>query len=260
MIGSGPVSGWGPAGSGKDPVNPMLWRYTVSRLSALTDRAHTEANLAQLKGRAADAAEALAPRVQHARELAEPYVATALDKVEPYVSTARDKVEPYVNTAMEKAGPYVTTAKERLTPVAEQALASSKDIARDKIKPGYEHALETTRETVVPAVAAAVAAAAASSAPVRNEAKVRGSAALAALRGETSVRRSRRWPLVGAALLLGAVLGAIGSEVVRRMGSRGITVSPTPLRPNTVIIPDPPSTKAQGDPLMESEPVSSDDE
>ena len=149
------------------------------------------------------------------------------------MSTARDKATPYVNTALEKAGPYVATAKERITPVAEQALASGKDIARDKIKPGYEHALETTRDTVVPAMAAAVAAAAASSAPVRQEAKVRGSAALAALRGETAVRRSRRWPLVGAALLLGAVLGAIGSEVVRRMGSRGITVAPTPLRPST---------------------------
>jgi hypothetical protein len=229
----------------------MLWRYTVSRLSALTDRAHSEAGLAQLKGRAADAAEALAPRVQHARELAEPYVATALDKVEPYVSTARDKATPYVNTALEKAGPYVATAKERLTPVAEQALASSKDIARDKIKPTYEHALETTRDTVAPAVAAALAAAAANSAPVRHE----------AMRGEKSVRKSRRWPLVGAALLLGAVLGAIGSEVVRRMGSRGITVSPTPLRPSTVIIPDAPSTKAQGDPLMDHEPVTpSDDE
>lgn len=243
----------------------------MSRLSALTRRPHTEPTLAQLKGRAADAAEALAPRVQHARELAEPYVATAMDKVEPYVSTARERVEPYVstardkatpyvNTAMEKAGPYVTTAKERLTPVAEQAIASGKDIARDKIKPTYEHAVETTRDTVAPAVAAALAAAAANSKPVRKEAKVRGSAALAALRGEKTVRKSRRWPLIGAAFLLGAVMGAIGSELVRRMSSRGITVSPTPLRPNTVVIPDAPSTKAHGDPLMDQEPVGSDDE
>lgn len=243
----------------------------MSRLSALSDRAQAEAGLAQLKGRAADAAEALAPHVQHARELAEPYVSTALDKafpyvstarerVEPYVSTARDKATPYVSTAIEKAGPYVSTAREKLTPVAEQAIASSKDIARDKLKPTYEHAVETTRDTVAPAVAAALAAAAANSAPVRKEAKVRGSAALAALRGETSVRKSRRWPLVGAALLLGAVLGAVASELVRRRGSGGLAVSPTPLRPSTLIIPDPPSTKAQGDPLMDTEPVSSDDE
>ncbi|MDX6254243.1 MAG: hypothetical protein QOJ11_577 [Frankiales bacterium] len=203
----------------------------MSRLSSLTGRAaahaNTDGNLATLRGRASDAAEALAPRVHHARELAEPYVSTARERVEPYVSTARERVEP-----------YVTTARERITPVAEQALASGREIARDKIKPAYEYAAETTRDTVAPAVAAALATAAANTAPARTEAKIRGTAALAALRGDVPARRSRRWPLLAGVLFLGAALGAAAAEAVRRFTSRGLTVSPTPLRPSSVTIPD----------------------
>jgi hypothetical protein len=209
----------------------MSLEVHVFRLSSLTDRAsaraNAEANLALLRGRATEAAEALGPRVHHARELAEPYVTTARDRVEPYVTTARDRVEP-----------YVTTARERLTPAAEQALATGREIARDKIKPAYEHAAETTRETVAPAVAAALATAAANTAPARTEAKIRGTAALAALRGDVPARRSRRWPLLAGVLALGALIGAAAAEAVRRATSRGITVSPTPLRPSSVTIPD----------------------
>ncbi|MDX6204000.1 MAG: hypothetical protein QOF39_57 [Frankiales bacterium] len=242
MIGIGPAYGWGWARSGKDSDEPMSLEVHVFRLSSLTDRAsaraNAEANLALLRGRATEAAEALGPRVHHARELAEPYVATARDRVEPYVTTARDRVEPYVTTARDRVEPYVTTARERLTPAAEQALATGREIARDKIKPAYEHAAETTRETVAPAVAAALATAAANTAPARTEAKIRGTAALAALRGDVPARRSRRWPLLAGVLALGALIGAAAAEAVRRATSRGITVSPTPLRPSSVTIPD----------------------
>lgn len=214
----------------------------MSRLSALTHRAAArstaEANLATLRGRASDAAEALGPRVHHARELAEPYVITARDRVEANVQTALERVEPYVSTARDSVAPYVATARERLTPVAEQAMASGRDIAQNKIKPAYEHAAETTRDTVAPAVAAALADAATRTAPARKEAKVRGTAALAALRGDVPARRSRRWPLIAGVLTLGALLGAAASEALRRATSRGITVSPTPLRPTSVTIPE----------------------
>ena len=128
--------------------------------------------------------------------------------------------------------------RERITPVAEQALASGKDIARDKIKPAYEHAAETTRETVAPAVAAALATAAANTAPARTEAKIRGTAALAALRGDVPARRSRRWPLVAGMLAFGALVGAAPSRGDRPpLRPRG-RASPTPLRPTSVTIPD----------------------
>ena len=149
----------------------------MSRFTTLTDRAATraaaDANLAALRVKAAEAAAAIGPRVTQARGLAEPYVATTRVRVEPLVTSARELAEP-----------YVTTTRERLTPLAEQAIASGRDIAQNKIKPGYEYAVETTRETVAPAVAAALANAATTTAPARTEAKLRGSAALAALRGE----------------------------------------------------------------------------
>ncbi|MDX6203271.1 MAG: hypothetical protein QOE24_2864 [Frankiales bacterium] len=244
MIREGPAHGWGRARSGKDSDEPMSLEVHVSRLSSLTGRssarATAEGNLATLRGRASDAAEVIGPRVHHARELAEPYMSTARERVEPYVSTARERVEP-----------YVTTARERITPVAEQAIASGREIARDKIKPAYEHAAETTRETVAPAVAAALATAAANTAPARTEAKIRSAAALAALRGDVPARRSRRWPLLAGVLVLGAALGAAAAEAVRRFTSGGLAVSPTPLRPSSVTIPES-ITKPQDAPAKET--------
>ena len=212
----------------------------MSRLSALTDRA---ASRAKAQAQSAE----LADQWQHARDLAEPYVHSARERLEPYVSGARDSVAP-----------YVTTARERITPVAEKTMASAQDIAAHKLKPAYDQAVATTRETVAPAVSSALANAATSTAPVRAEAKVRGSAALAALRGET-VRPRRRWPMVTGVLVFGIVAGAVVAEIVRRLSNRGPGVSPTPLRPTTVTIPDPITPVKDEAETPEPEQVSSDE-
>jgi hypothetical protein len=212
---------------------------TVSRLSAITDRTASRA-----KASAANAANA-AEQWHHAREVAEPYVHSARERLEPYVATARDSVAP-----------YVSTARERIAPVAEKTMASAQDIAAHKLKPAYDQAVATTRETVAPAVTTALANAATSTAPVRAEAKVRGSAALAALRGEKVTSR-RRWPMVTGVLVFGILAGAAVAEVVRRLSNRGPGVSPTPLRPTTVTIPEPITTP--NDEAQAAEAVSSDE-
>ena len=222
----------------------------MSRLSAFTDRA---AARAKSQANAAD----LSDHLQHARGVAEPYVHSALERLEPYVSNARDSVAPYVTSARDNVATYVDSARDRLTPVAEKTMASAQDIASHKLKPAYDQAVATTRETVAPAVSTALANAATSTAPARAEAKVRGSAALAALRGEVVARPRSRWRLVAGVLLLGAIAGAAASEIARRMSSRGPAVSPTPLRPTTVTIPDPPvkankAAEAEASPGTES--------
>jgi Family of unknown function (DUF5324) len=224
----------------------------VSRLSAFTDRAAARAK-AQ-----ANAAE-LADQWHHAREVAEPYVQSARERLEPYVASARDSVAPYVSNALDSVAPYVNTARDRITPVAEKTMASAQDIAAHKIKPAYDQAVATTRDTVAPAVSTALANAATTTAPARKEAKVRGTAALAALRGET-VKSRRRWPVVTGVLVFGIVAGAAVAEVVRRLTNRGPGVSPTPLRPATVTIPEPIVTPAKDEAdADEPESVSSED-
>ena len=235
----------------------------MSRLSAFTDRAaaraKAQANAADLSPladqwhHARDVAE---PYVTHAREVAEPYVNSARERLEPYVANARDSVAPYVSNARDSVAPYVSTARDRITPVAEKTMASAQDIASNKLKPAYDQAVATTRDTVAPAVSTALANAATNTAPARAEAKVRGTAALAALRGET-VKSRRRWPLVAGVLLLGTLVGAAAAEVARRLSNRGPGVSPTPLRPTTVVIPEPITpVKDEAD---EAEPVGSEE-
>jgi vacuolar-type H+-ATPase subunit H len=239
----------------------------VSRLSAFTDRAaaraKSQANAAELSDQWHHAREVAEPYVTSAREQVGPYVHSAREQLEPYVTSARERLEPYVSNARDSVAPYVSTARERITPVAEKTMASAQDIASNKLKPAYDQAVATTRDTVAPAVSTALANAATSTAPARKEAKVRGTAALAALRGET-VKSRRRWPMVTGVLVLGVMAGAAVAEVMRRLSNRGPGVSPTPLRPTTVTIPDPITpVKDEADDSDEVEPepesVSSED-
>jgi hypothetical protein len=103
-----------------------------------------------------------------------------------------DWAAPKVETAVDWAAPKVSTA-------------------RDWAGPRVEPAVEKVKSDVLPAVAGAVATALAASEPVRSEAAHRGSAALAALKGEVDPpRRSKhrvRNLLVLAAVLSGAYAG-----------------------------------------------------
>ena len=109
------------------------------------------------------------------------------DWAAPKVETAVDWATPKVETAVDWAAPKVTTA-------------------RDWAAPKVEPAVEKVKSDVLPAVAGAVVSALAASEPARSEAATRGTAALAALKGEVGPpRRSKH--RVRKLFLLTAVLG-----------------------------------------------------
>jgi hypothetical protein len=109
------------------------------------------------------------------------------DWAAPKVETAVDWATPKVETAVDWAAPKVTTAREWAGP---------------KVEP----AVEKVKSDVLPAVASAVVSALAASEPARSEAATRGTAALAALKGEVGPpRRSKH--RIRKLFLLTAVLG-----------------------------------------------------
>ena len=65
--------------------------------------------------------------------------------------------------------------------------------------------------------------------------------------------------MVTGVLIFGVLAGAAVAEVVRRLTNRGPGVSPTPLRPTTVTIPDPITPAKDEAQAAEAEPVSSDE-
>lgn len=99
----------------------------------------------------------------------------------------------------------------RLTPYTASARdAASKRVvdAREWAAPRLEQAAESVQMTVAPRVGSALDTAAERLEPTRAEAKLRSSAALAALQGKRLTKKKRRWP---AAVLFFALGGAVGA-------------------------------------------------
>lgn len=113
---------------------------------------------------------------------------SANNKVTPVAAEARDTAVRYAETTREWAAPKVEAAKDWAAPRVEPAV--------DKLK-----------SDVVPAVAGAVTAALAATEPARHEAATRGSAALAALKGEVEPPQPKKHR-VRKLFLLATVLGA----------------------------------------------------
>ena len=113
---------------------------------------------------------------------------TPYAKVAPLAADARDTAARYASTTRDWAAPKATAAKEWAAPRVEPAV--------DKVK-----------EDVLPAVAGAVTAALAATEPVRSEAATRGSAALAALKGEVAPPKPKKHR-VRKLFVLASVLGA----------------------------------------------------
>jgi len=126
------------------------------------------------------------------------------EKLGPHVETARDKASPVLADAREKAAPVISEARLKAAPV----IADTKD---------------RWNKDVVPTVAAAVTAASEASEPYRTEARKRGKATAAALRGEVVVqapkkRRGRRF-----VAFLGLV--GIGALVAKYLSDRQSTTA-----------------------------------
>src|SRR5262245_8128345 len=92
------------------------------------------------------------------------------------MSRGRTKAGRTAEHAWDKAHPTMSSAKERIGPAVGNA--------RDKMGPAAEHARVVIVEDVVPKVTTAMSTAVTASKPYRTEAKRRGSAAYAALKGE----------------------------------------------------------------------------
>jgi len=105
-----------------------------------------------------------------------------------YADATKDWAAPKVETAKDWAAPKVETAKDWAAPKVETGV--------DKVK-----------TDVLPVVAGAVTAALAASEPVRTEAASRGSAALAALKGEIEAPKPKKHR-IRKLFVLATVLGA----------------------------------------------------
>ena len=109
------------------------------------------------------------------------------------------KMAPLATDARDTAARYASTTRVWAAPKA----VAAKDWAAPKVEP----AVEKVKEDVLPVVAGAVTAALAASEPVRHEAASRGSAALAALKGEIEAPKPKKHRL-RKLFLLATVLGA----------------------------------------------------
>lgn len=159
------------------------------------------------------------PRLEQARAAVTPVIAEARERLAPYVGPAREAVTPHLQSARERIGPHVEAARDTTRQVAAERVLPAAEAARERLAPAVSHAGDTVRSTVVPAVTASALSAYEASRPVSREARRRGEAAVAALRGERSPSAKRRWPVAVLCLLVGGGIGAIVGMLTGRRSS-----------------------------------------
>lgn len=124
--------------------------------------------------------------------------------------TLRKQTRSKARAANKKAAPVAADARDTAARYAGQTrdwAAPRVEAAKEWAAPRVEPAVEKVQKDVLPAVAGAVTAALAASEPARHEAASRGSAALAALKGEVAPPKPKRHR-VRKLFLLATVLGA----------------------------------------------------
>ena len=105
----------------------------------------------------------------------------------------------YAGATKDWAAPKVETARDWAAPKA----GAAKDWAAPKVEP----AVDKVKSDVLPAVAGAVTAALAATEPARSEAATRGTAAIAALKGEVAPPKQKKHR-IRKLFLLASVIGA----------------------------------------------------
>lgn len=124
--------------------------------------------------------------------------------------TLRKQTRSKARAANKKAAPVAVEARDTAARYAGQTrdwAAPRVEAAKEWAAPRVEPAVEKVQKDVLPAVAGAVTAALAASEPARHEAASRGSAALAALKGEVAPPKPKKHR-VRKLFLLATVLGA----------------------------------------------------
>jgi len=112
---------------------------------------------------------------------------------------SKSRPATYADATKEWAAPKVETAKDWAAPKVETA--------KDWAAPRVETGVDKVKSDVLPVVAGAVTAALAATEPVRTEAATRGSAALAALRGEVEAPKPKKHR-IRKLFILATVIGA----------------------------------------------------
>lgn len=124
-------------------------------------------------------------------------------------SELADKLAPHVETAREKAGPLLAEAKDKAGPLIAEA--------RDKSGPVISDARDRLASDVLPRLNAALAAVEEATEDARTEAKRRGKATAAAMKGEVDAPKKKH-RLRNLMLVLG--LGGIAAAVAKRLSDR----------------------------------------
>ncbi|MPZ95139.1 MAG: hypothetical protein GEU96_09555 [Propionibacteriales bacterium] len=129
------------------------------------------------------------------------------------------RVQEIAEQAMERVAPVLDDAKERLAPYVDEARTQ----ANEKLIPAAESAAGSARSTfdhtIAPQVGAALAAASAASEPYRTEARRRGTATVAALKGDVDRPAEKKHRLRTLVMLLG--LGAAVAFVIKKLTGDG---------------------------------------
>ena len=134
--------------------------------------------------------------------------------VRDHASDLADQLAPHVDTARKKAGPLLAEAKDKAGPLIAEA--------RDKSGPVISDARDRLSSDVIPRLNAALAAVEEATEDVRTEAKRRGKATAAAIKGEVEApkkkHRVRRMLIV-----LG--LGGLAAAVAKQLSDRQATTA-----------------------------------
>ena len=150
-------------------------------------------------------------------------------KMRAQASDVMDRLAPHVESAREKAAPMIAEAREKAAPVIADA--------RDKATPHIDSARTKFNAEVLPVITAAVAAASEATEDVRGEAKKRGRATAAALKGEVAVPEKKSHKLRNLFVLLG--LSGAAAFVAKKMSEREASTAwqssytPTPAAPSS---------------------------
>jgi hypothetical protein len=192
------------------------------------------------------AADRLDPLAHSAADRIAPLAIGAVDRVAPYTQQARGLVSPYAQQAAERIAPMATSAKQRSARLAQDAvekIGPVLDDALERLSPAVEAARERMSAEVLPKLTETLSAAA--GAPVVVEAKKRGKAAVAAVKGELELpeekgKKKGRW-LMGLAIVV-AIAGATVVLVRKFLGSKDADWQAA--RPSTSYAPPKPTETA----------------
>lgn len=178
---------------------------------------------------------------------------TIVERGTPLVGAARD----LTTHAIDSARPHVTHAAETARDSVLDAAVAARATVVDTVVPAVQvratRVSDAARDDIAPKVVAAVLAALAASEPVRDEAQARGSAVLAALKGQAVVPPKRRTHRIRTSFGLLALLTAAGAgwaALQRRRAGDPWSVPSTGTSTFPTTTPSSSATAPGGDPLF----------